>query len=195
MSPTLGNMNEESAATDMSVSSGERSSSHSLPSSPRYHSQSRAGLWRNRKQTFIKKSKPSHAELLRLSKRNQEIDTSQPPPPSARPRRPIPTQLLDQQSDYIDDVLAEANSDSYGLPPPPKDHDTLRIILNNVNGLRLFTDGGEKVGRIETTRKRFHADVYCCVENWVQWDMCLSNQQFDDIFGIGEERYSSVGFN
>jgi hypothetical protein len=25
--------------------------------------------------------------------------------------------------------------------------------------------------------------------------MTTSNQQFEDIFGIGEERYSSVGFN
>ena len=195
MSPTLGNMNGDSAATDMSVSSGERSSSHSLPSSPRYHSQSRAGVWRNKKKAFLKKSKPSHAELFRLSKRNQEIDTTRHPPPSAQPRRSVSAQQIDQQSDYIDTMLLEQDKDSYGLPPPPKDHDTLRIILNNVNGLRLFTDGGEKVGRIETTRKRFHADVYCCVENWVQWDMVLSNQQFDDIFGVGEERYSSVGFN
>jgi len=106
--------------------------------------------------------------------------------PTLGTRTPAVQHDLERQEDYIEDMLDAQHEDSYGLTPPPKTHDTLRLVLNNVNGLRLFTDGGEKIGRIETTRKRYHADIYCCVENWVQWDMTTSNQQFEDIFGIGE---------
>ena len=92
--------------------------------------------------------------------------------------------------------MLEANqNDTYGPPPPSKEDNTIRMILNNVNGLRLFSDEGEKIGNIEATRKKYGADVYFSVENWIQWDMAASNQKFDDLFGIGEDRACSVGFN
>eukprot|EP00986_Skeletonema_menzelii_P018773 scaffold26710_cov113-Skeletonema_menzelii.AAC.2 len=189
-------MIRSSAATDMSVSSSERSSSHSTPSSsPRYHSQSRAGVWRNSKKAFIKQSKPTHSELLRASRRDSRLERTRAPPSRVGNRRSISHAQVDQQVDYIDAIITDQPNDSYGLPPPPKDHNTLRLVLNNVRGLGFLTDGGEKVGRIESTRKKLHADLYCCVENWIQWDMCRSDQQFEDVFGVGEERYSSVGFN
>eukprot|EP00984_Skeletonema_dohrnii_P005868 scaffold2076_cov69-Skeletonema_dohrnii-CCMP3373.AAC.3 len=164
----------------------------SLSSSSRYHSQSRAGRWRNSKKRFLDKAKPSHKELFQASRRRSRRERSRAPIPKVKE---VAQEDVDQQEDYLEAMLDSQEDDSYGLPPPPKDHDTLRLILNNVHGLKLFTDGGERVGRIETTRKNFHADIYCCVENWLQWDMASSEQQFEDIFGIGEERYSSVAFN
>ena len=179
----------------MSVSSGERSDSHSSSSgSPRYHSQSRAGVWRNKKKLFLDKVKPTHKELFWASRTGGQRNRDVPPLPSISTRT-VAEQDLDEQVDYLEEMLAAQDCDSHGLPPPPKTHDTLRIVLNNVRGLQLFTRGKEKIGRIETTRKKFQSDIYCCVENWVQWDMSTSDQQFEDLFGVGEERYSSVAFN
>lgn len=92
-------------------------------------------------------------------------------------------------------MIEAHRSDTYGPLPPPKEDDTIRMILNNVNGLSLFYDEGEKIGNIEATRRKYGADVYFCVENWIQWDMASSTQKFEDLFGIGEERACSVGFN
>jgi hypothetical protein len=190
-------MSVSSAASSMSVSSGERSDLHSVSSRPpRYHSQSRAGLWRNKKKRFLAKAQPTHKELFWASRSGGQNERTRSCLPSISTRR-VAEQDLDEQEEYLEEMLAAQDRDSYGLPPPPKTHDTLRIILNNVNGLQLFARGKEKekIGRIETTRKKYQSDIYCCVENWVQWDMATSDQQFDDIFGIGEERYCSVAFN
>ena len=190
-------MSVSSAASSMSVSSGERSDLHSVPSgSPRYHSQSRAGVWRNKKKRFLAKAQPTYKELFWASRKGGQKEHSSPPLPSINTRKAAKRDV-DDQVDYLEEMLATQDRESHGLPPPPKTHDTLRIILNNVNGLQLFTKGrgNEKIGRIETTRKKFQSDIYCSVENCVQWDMSTSDQQFDDVFGIGEERYCSVAYN
>ena len=86
-------MSVSSAATSMSVSSGERSDSHSSSSgSPRYHSQSRAGVWRNKEKLFLdKKVKPTHKELFWASRTGGQRKRDDPPLPS------ISTRTVDEQ--------------------------------------------------------------------------------------------------
>ena len=196
-------MSVSPAASSMSVFSGERSDLHSVSSRPpRYHSQSRAGLWQNKKKRFLEKAQHTHKELLWASRNSGQKERSRLLLPSISTRK-VTEQDLDEQESCLEEMLAAQDRNSHGLPPPPKGHDTLRIILNNVNVLQLFAKGREKekIGWIETTRKNYQSDIYCCVENRIQWDMATSDQQFDDIFVNGEERYSSdlhsfsVGFS
>ncbi len=111
-------MSVASAATSMSVSSGERSYSHSSSSgTPRYHSQSRAGLWRNKKKLFLAEAKPTHKELFWASRRGGQREHARPPLPSISTRT-VAEQDLDEQVDYLEEMLAAQDCDSYGLPPP-----------------------------------------------------------------------------
>ena len=108
-------MSVSSAATSMSVSSGERSDSHSSSSgSPRYHSQSRAGVWRNKKKLFLDKVKPTHKELFWASRTGGQRKRDDPPLPSISTRT-VPEQDLYEQVDYLEEILAAQDCDSHEI--------------------------------------------------------------------------------
>ena len=70
------------------------------------------------------------------------------------------------------------------------------IILENWISIKLFTeDNQDWISKIEKNRKIYNADMMCGCEPQVDWLMTQEDQQFHEMFNLGEPRKRSAVFN
>jgi hypothetical protein len=78
--------------------------------------------------------------------------------------------------------------------PLKKPDGIIRFLWENWNSIKLFTEANhERIHTIEALRKHYNADIVGGCELMVDWSQ--ADQDFFDLFGMGEERKGAAAWN
>ena len=89
-------------------------------------------------------------------------------------------------------------SGQYGHVSKTKPDDTVRVMIENFNILRVFATGRasrKKIRRLKRLHKEYDIDLLAGCETQCDWRFADDHQKFANLFGQGQERRSVVGYN
>ena len=97
-----------------------------------------------------------------------------------------------KQIEIMKSIDREGAHKGHGWVPVKKPDGTTRLILENWNSIKYWSEAKTQVdiNVIEATRKRYDADILAGVEHQVNFSKADEDRQFHDIFGFGKERKS-----
>ena len=82
----------------------------------------------------------------------------------------------------------------YGRVPKEKPDNCFRVMFENWNSLGVFTGDGN-VGRINRLATEYEVYALAGCETQCDWRFAEHGRQFDDLFGVGKQKRSAVGYN
>ena len=91
----------------------------------------------------------------------------------------------------LHDLLRTGN---YGHVPREKPDNCFRVMFENWNSLGVFTGDG-KIGRINRMATEYDVDALAGCESQCDWRFADHDRQFDELFGVGKQKRSAVGYN
>jgi hypothetical protein len=84
----------------------------------------------------------------------------------------------------------------HGYIPTVKPDGTIRILMENWNSLKYFTEKNhDRIHRIDALRRKYSADILAGCEVQTDWSMAERDKQFDDLFGLGIPRQGGAAHN
>ena len=84
----------------------------------------------------------------------------------------------------------------HGYVPDKKPDGIVRIIMENWNSIKLFTEKNqERILEINGTRTRYNADIMIGCEPQVDWSMADSEHQFYKLLGFWEPEKGKTAYN
>ena len=96
----------------------------------------------------------------------------------------------------IEAMMKDWMDGGHGYVPDKKPDGIFRIIWENWNIIRLFTEKNqERISKIDETRKRYSADIVGGWEPQVDWSMVDNDHQFYELLGFGEPKKGKVAYN
>ena len=97
-------------------------------------------------------------------------------------------------SKIIEAMLKDWDKGGHGFVPHIKPDGIIRIIWENWNSLKYFTEKDHnRIRTIEEIRKHWNADLVGGCELMVDWSQ--ADDDFFDLFGMGEERRGAAAYN
>ena len=101
-----------------------------------------------------------------------------------------------RQERTIEAMMKNWMKGGYRYVPDKKSDGIVRIIMENWNSIKLFTEKNqERISKINETRKRYNADIMVGCEPQVDWSMADSEHQFYKLFGSGEPKKEKAAYN
>ena len=83
---------------------------------------------------------------------------------------------------------------TYGYAPRGKPDDVFRLMFENWNSLGVFT-GNRKIARINRLATEYEVDAIAGLETQCDWRFAENDRQFGELFGVGKQKRSVVGYN
>ena len=145
----------------------------------------------------LQKARPTNEELRRF------VDQEFRPTTKASMQVRLQERALElsaaelRQVEIMKSLDRESANKGHGWVPLKKPDGTTRLILENWNSIKYWSEAKSQVdiNVIEATRKRYDADVLAGVEHQVNFSKAPEDRQFHDTFGFGEERKSVESHN
>ena len=135
------------------------------------------------------KIKPTNEELRMSVDREWEATTRGSQAHKFRARAGEVSAAIRQQDKIIKTLLSDWNDGGHGYVPLEKEDGTFRLMLENWNSIKLFSElktKNERICHIEAVRKKYNVDCLAGVETQADWSLADDDKQFSDMFGFGE---------
>ena len=111
---------------------------------------------------------------------------------------PIPVKMRKAARATVEKLTANWREGGYRKLPLPKPDGVARVQLENVNSLCISNGLGPRQTRpatMDQMRKNYSTDIMCTVENQRNMDLVYKDLQYEELFGIGEDKLAVAGWN
>ena len=96
----------------------------------------------------------------------------------------------------INSMMKDWMEGGHGYVPTVKPDGTIRILMENWNSLKYFTEKNhDRIHRIDSLRRKYNADILAGCEVQTDWSEADRDKQFDDLFGLGIARRGGAAHN
>ena len=146
----------------------------------------------------LEREKPTNKDLMEQVSKEYSASTKGSVKDKIRKQAVDIAALNRDHEQYCTAAMKDETRGGHGWVPVDKPDGTVRVSLENWNSLCLFTQKTgpkSKIGRIDATRKKYGVDIMMGCEHQTDFRRADPGAGFHDIFGMGEDKKSAVGYN